>query len=211
MQIHYIGSVHNMATTATNVMYEIGDGTGYIETRQWLDSEADEQGKTAGIGQDKYVSVIGTLKKFNDKLHVSAQQIRPVENPDEVYNHLLKALAVSLSYRNPATNGVSLASVECEQVLICFFQPASPNCLARFFDTLALTISIIQAPAGAGGVASANDYAAPGAAAGNASEYADLPPLERKIMEIIAAVDDDDGVHVSTVSRQCGGSGEEVM
>lgn len=30
-------------------------------------------------------------------------------------------------------------------------------------------------------------------------------------MEIIAAVDDDDGVHVSTVSRQCGGSGEEVM
>lgn len=96
-----------MATTATNVMYEIGDGTGYIETRQWLDSEADEQGKTAGIAQDKYVSVIGTLKKFNDKLHVSAQQIRPVENPDEVYNHLLKALAVSLSYRNPAANGVS--------------------------------------------------------------------------------------------------------
>lgn len=96
-----------MATTATNVMYEIGDGTGYIETRQWLDSEADEQGKTAGIAQDKYVSVIGTLKKFNDKLHVSAQQIRPVENPDEVYNHLLKALAVSLSNRNPTTNGVS--------------------------------------------------------------------------------------------------------
>lgn len=70
----------------------------------------------------------------------------------------------------------------------------------------------MQAPAGAGGVASANDYAAPGnAGAGNASEYADLPPLERKIMEIVSAVDDDDGVHVSNVSRQCGGSGEEVM
>lgn len=74
-----------------------------------------------------------------------------------------------------------------------------------------LAVSMLQAPAAAGGVASANDYAAPGTGAGNASEYADLPPLERKIMEIIAAVDDDDGVHVSTVSRQCGGSGEEVM
>lgn len=133
MQIHYIGSLHNMATTATNVMYEIGDGTGYIETRQWLDSEADEQGKTAGIGQDKYVSVIGTLKKFNDKLHVSAQQIRPVENPDEVYNHLLKALAVSLSYRNPATNGVSLASVECDHSADIFSSTCFSKLSCTFF------------------------------------------------------------------------------
>lgn len=38
-----------MSTTATNVSYEIGDGTGYIDARVWLDSADDESGKTTGI------------------------------------------------------------------------------------------------------------------------------------------------------------------
>lgn len=44
-----VGSVRNMSTTATNVSYEIGDGTGYIDARVWLDSADDESGKTTGI------------------------------------------------------------------------------------------------------------------------------------------------------------------
>lgn len=48
-QVIVVGSVHNTATTATNVQYEIGDGTGYIDVRLWLDSADDEAGKTSGI------------------------------------------------------------------------------------------------------------------------------------------------------------------
>lgn len=90
-----------MSTTATNVGYEIGDGTGYIDVRQWLDSSDDESGKTEGIEQDKYVSVIGSMKIFGGKRHISAQSIRPIEDFNEVYHHLLKALEVSLLMRNP--------------------------------------------------------------------------------------------------------------
>jgi replication factor A2 len=91
------------------VSYEIGDGTGYIDVRQWLDSSDDEAGKMDGIQQDRYVSVIGTIKIFGGKRHISALHIRAIDHLDEVSRHLLKALQVSLSYRNPS--GVSGVSV----------------------------------------------------------------------------------------------------
>lgn len=47
-----------MSTTATNISYEIGDGTGYIDARVWLDSADDESGKTTGI---EYAYIIFTI------------------------------------------------------------------------------------------------------------------------------------------------------
>jgi replication factor A2 len=44
-----VGSVHNHTASATNVSYEIGDGTGYVDVRLWLDSADDEAGKMSGI------------------------------------------------------------------------------------------------------------------------------------------------------------------
>lgn len=48
-QIMLVGSVHNHTASATNVSYEIGDGTGYVDVRLWLDSADDEAGKMSGI------------------------------------------------------------------------------------------------------------------------------------------------------------------
>jgi len=107
LQVQFVGSVHNQATTATNVSYEIGDGTGYIDVRQWLDSADDEAGKMDGIQQDRYVSIIGTIKVFGGKRHISAQHIHAVEDHNEVFRHLLKALQVTLTYRNGGVTGVS--------------------------------------------------------------------------------------------------------
>jgi hypothetical protein len=59
--------------------------------------------------QDKYVGVMGSIKIFGNKRHVSATHIRAIKNHDEVYHHLLKATWVSLSMRHP--NGA--VSLEC--------------------------------------------------------------------------------------------------
>ena len=40
----------NVSVTATNVSYTIGDGTGYIDVRKWLDS-ADEHAAEDSSGQ----------------------------------------------------------------------------------------------------------------------------------------------------------------
>jgi hypothetical protein len=55
--------------------------------------------------QGKYVAIMGTLKTFGGKRHVSATHIRPLENHDELFTHLLRALHVSLSFRMPAGGG----------------------------------------------------------------------------------------------------------
>ena len=49
LQILVVGSVRNVTSSATKVSYEVGDGTGYIDVNQWLDSSDDESGKMDGI------------------------------------------------------------------------------------------------------------------------------------------------------------------
>lgn len=44
---------------------------------------------------------MGLPKFFGGKRHVSATHVRVIEDPNEVYHHLLKALYVSLQLRNP--------------------------------------------------------------------------------------------------------------
>ncbi|WVO18939.1 uncharacterized protein IAS62_000213 [Cryptococcus decagattii] len=109
-QVLLVGSVRNMSTTATNVSYEIGDGTGYIDARVWLDSADDDSGKTTGVEQDHYVGLMGTIKVFGGKRHVSATHIRPITDANEVQHHLLKALYVSLILRGGAPGNAPKAA-----------------------------------------------------------------------------------------------------
>lgn len=46
----------------------------------------------------------------------------------------------------------------------------------------------------------------------SADVYSHLPPLQKRIMEIVAKEDGDDGLHVSAVSRALGAQkGDDVM
>ena len=58
-----------------------------------------------------------------------------------------------------------------------------------------------------------NDYHAAGHTNGGMeTAYSALPPLQRRIMEVVAKEESDDGMHVSSVSRQItNANGEEVM
>jgi len=47
------------------------------------------------------VSIMGSIKTFGGKRHISATHIRLITNHDEVYHHLLKALYISLNFRYP--------------------------------------------------------------------------------------------------------------
>ena len=76
--------------------------------------------------QDTYVSVLGVLKSFGGKRHISAQNIRRVEDFNEVHYHLLEALYISLTLRNP--NKVSIQqhhSAMLHKVLKLSWTPSS--------------------------------------------------------------------------------------
>jgi replication factor A2 len=141
--------------------------------------------------QDKYISVLGSLKVFGGKRHISATHVRLITDPNEIAHHALKAQWVSLSLRGASEGGGGAAAVS-------------------FHFYLYLTIANRQKPA----AAAANDYTA-NTSSVNESNYAALPKLQREIMELVAKDDTDEGMHVSAVSRGVSGmgqySGDKVM
>lgn len=48
-QVTFVGTIVNIAKSATNVSSTIEDGTGSIDVRQWTDTADDDTGKMAGI------------------------------------------------------------------------------------------------------------------------------------------------------------------
>lgn len=102
-QVTFVGQVRNISTQTTNVTYKLDDGTGSIEAKLWLDSDAvnnpdDPANKKAKPVQDGYARVWGRLKAFNNKRHVGANFIRPIQDHNEVHYHLLEATAVHLHF-----------------------------------------------------------------------------------------------------------------
>lgn len=77
------------------------------------------------------------------------------------------------------------------------------------------SLMTMQPAGGAGGNRQQvdNAYAAPaGNVQSNNDSYSHLQPLQKRIMEIVAQEDGDDGLHVSAVSRALGGQkGDDVM
>ncbi|KAI9736417.1 MAG: replication factor A protein 2 [Claussenomyces sp. TS43310] len=97
-QITFVGQIHSTSTQTTNVTYKLDDGTGMIEVKQWIDSDAPEVSGRSALQDDSYVRVWGRLKAFNNKRHVGAHVIRPVTDMNEISMHLLEATYVHLYF-----------------------------------------------------------------------------------------------------------------
>ncbi|KAF2164948.1 hypothetical protein M409DRAFT_24850 [Zasmidium cellare ATCC 36951] len=103
-QVTFVGQVRNISTQTTNVTYKLDDGTGTIEVKVWIDAEAmqnDEMDMGAGKkkpAEQGYARVWGRLKDFNNRRHVGATVIRPIEDPNEITYHLLEATVVHLHF-----------------------------------------------------------------------------------------------------------------
>jgi replication factor A2 len=67
----------------------------------WIDPEADNSHK-APIAENQYVRAWGRLKAFNQKRHLGAHFIRPIQDMNEVNYHLLEATVVHLHFTKGA-------------------------------------------------------------------------------------------------------------
>lgn len=97
-RISFVGVIRNVQKQATNTHYTIEDGTGSIEVTDWNKSQQNDDmevdDSTIDIG--KYVSVIGSLRNFNNRRSVNPNRIRIITDHNEVIYHLLKALLIHL-------------------------------------------------------------------------------------------------------------------
>ncbi|KAK3072906.1 Replication factor A protein 2 [Teratosphaeriaceae sp. CCFEE 6253] len=100
-QVTFVGQIRNISTQTTNVTYKLDDGTGIIEVKVWIDAEVgsdEEAGGKPKLVEQGYARCWGRLKAFNNKRHVGANIIRPLQDMNEIQYHLLEATAVHLHF-----------------------------------------------------------------------------------------------------------------
>jgi replication factor A2 len=105
-QVTIVGQVRSINPQTTNVTYRVDDGTGVIDVKKWVDPEHPEEA-TPQFALDQYVRVYGRIKAFNDKNHVGAHFIRPVDDFNEVNYHLLEATYVHMLLTRGANGATS--------------------------------------------------------------------------------------------------------
>lgn len=105
-QLTFVGQIRNFATQTTNVTYKLDDGTGSIEVKQWRDADGVESSALKSqLIEGAYCRAWGKLSTYNDRKHVIAQIIRPVDDMNEVSYHMLEATAVHLHYTRGPLGG----------------------------------------------------------------------------------------------------------
>lgn len=97
-QVRVVGCIVEMKEQSTNIQYTIEDGTGRVECKMWLEEDDgdDMSQERAKCVEGAYVRVIGTVKVFNDKRNISAFNVRPVTDFNEITHHSLEAIYVNL-------------------------------------------------------------------------------------------------------------------
>lgn len=112
----FVGQIRNISTQTTNVTYKLDDGTGTIEVKQWIDTDAGSNAMDTSnvpgnlsapkLVENEWARVWGRLKAFNNRRHVGAHVIRPIADKMEITHHLLEATYVHLYFtRGPLESG----------------------------------------------------------------------------------------------------------
>lgn len=76
-QIVVVALVKTVQYQATNIVYNITDGTNTIEARHWIDSNAsDEEGNDPNaLSNRDIIRVTGTIKQYNSKKYINATHL----------------------------------------------------------------------------------------------------------------------------------------
>mmetsp|Transcript_53762 Transcript_53762/g.79899 ORF Transcript_53762/g.79899 Transcript_53762/m.79899 type:complete len:298 (-) Transcript_53762:99-992(-) len=93
-QVKLVGAIRSVEEQSTNITYQIEDGTGLIDVKQWLDA-GDNSGVTEMRMQCKdhtYVRIIGQLKDYDGKRHIMGYSVRRVSTGNELTHHMLEVI-----------------------------------------------------------------------------------------------------------------------
>ncbi|KAK7511602.1 replication factor A2 [Phyllosticta citriasiana] len=106
-QITFVGQIRNISQQSTNITYKFDDGTGTVEVKQWIDSDAENPLESVDnkLTENAYARVFGKLRIYGSKRHVGGHIVRPLSDYNEVQYHLLEATAVHLFFTRGVPGG----------------------------------------------------------------------------------------------------------
>ncbi|XP_076664872.1 replication protein A 32 kDa subunit [Andrena cerasifolii] len=103
-----VGIVRNVEETATKMSFDIEDQTGTITALKWL--EADKKSSERPTQVNTYIRVLGLLREQNDNRHILILRMWPLQNLNELTNHILEVTYATLKAEAMASKSKELVN-----------------------------------------------------------------------------------------------------
>lgn len=186
-----VGKILRVEDRGANVNVFITDGTGELEISHWLQEEAEYamQSKKAELQPGVYIKAHGHMRQFQGKVGFSGFTVRPITNHNEITYHFLRAIFEHLHLTKGRAGGAAPQGqgMGMPQGGGGFGAPAA---------------------GGWGGGAPQQQQQQQPPMGGGAPAYGNTgggDSLGETIQNIVAACNDEAGMHVETVFNQLGG------
>lgn len=106
--IKLIGAIRTVSEDSTNMTFEIEDGTGLIEVKQYVDEGVDNkyvrEMRTQTSKEHIYVKIFGKINSYGGKKKLTAFSVRSLTSENELTHHFLE-VAYSYSKYQQTMNG----------------------------------------------------------------------------------------------------------
>lgn len=99
----FVGAIKEYTENSTNIIYEVEDGTGIIEVKQWVDqndSAAKLEMRQICMKENIYVKIVALPKHYDGNIQLVAESIRPVVSGNELSCHLLDVVYAGERLKN---------------------------------------------------------------------------------------------------------------
>ncbi|CAM9377411.1 unnamed protein product [Phaeothamnion confervicola] len=112
-QVKIVGFIRDVVAMSTNSSYIVEDGTGLLDCRMFHDSDESEQEveRRDALVQHTFVRVYGSVRFFDGKasdaygtMHMTVNNIRPIEDTNELTYHALEVIYVHLLHTRGPLN-----------------------------------------------------------------------------------------------------------
>ena len=94
--VKIVGAARNLENFSTNCIYNIEDGTGLMEVKQWLDTNNECQAiqdlRNECSKDNIYLACTGQVKDYDGKKMIVADSVRPIASGNELTYHMLEVV-----------------------------------------------------------------------------------------------------------------------
>jgi replication factor A2 len=94
--IKIIGVLSNPQEHSTNFNFRVNDGSGSIECRLWIEKDANGLARISRLKNGNLVRVVGNIREYDGKIHISVFDAAPVEDWNELTYHTLDIIHTHL-------------------------------------------------------------------------------------------------------------------
>jgi len=100
-QVKLIGAVRSADKQSTAVTYQIEDGTGIIEVKEFVNDElpAMVQVREEAAQDHVYVCIIGQVKDYDNKKSIIGNSVRKIESTNQLTHHMLEVAYSAEKYK----------------------------------------------------------------------------------------------------------------